>query len=654
MSTSSVYEGTKSIFESDLKVNNIINDAGLSTSKEISSNPLQNDPIKESTLQNYLKPTDYVSDISTSFLYENIIVNLETPQSIIQEELARCDLNRSNHYNIYKAASILEMVEISYNHNYYLKEQMTKEICYLLKVIHKYRRVAGDGNCFYRSAIFGWLEYLIFNQKIEEFKKIIVDLHTKFNPLNEKIKVLKDNIKKVFLNLDVENVIVILEIIISQLNNNANSPTKRIFDAYTTLIKAFNYSKLFDMTMILYLRFILYEYIKDNENKTFSNDFPVLIGNLLPYQFQTEKGEFFFDNYYNNDLLRFYTCAEKLAIYLTPIVLRINLKVFIYDYGKECDIQYKTFSCFNKSIKDTIAVLYRKCHYDICYENSYWKKYENYFQLYKNLNDNNQIVSQKEIDEMDKQIGEMDFMNQTKIYNYKGLPVQNDNNVLIQSQDDTIPVTSNQDNNNKANVDENEEEESAENMLVSERLVMAISKINEIKRCLECNKFLPKLDSEKYKNELPCGCPLAFCSYNCKNNYLSKVKAPLRGDLLDKSNQFICFHCMKSYNRAMYIKLILLFSEYLSEKLLKCEAIKSFLEIFSKNCMNCLKKVENLNNKVLCKNEMIGLLLGQQKFEHYLCNECRNKKVSECNLCECYHFRIAKGLIRSKFIFNAN
>lgn len=42
--------------------------------------------------------------------------------------------------------------------------------------------------------------------------------------------------------------------------------------------------------MVVYLRFKLYEYISDNQDKMFSEDFPVQLGNLLPMQYETEKG----------------------------------------------------------------------------------------------------------------------------------------------------------------------------------------------------------------------------------------------------------------------------------------------------------------------------------------------------------------------------
>jgi hypothetical protein len=42
--------------------------------------------------------------------------------------------------------------------------------------------------------------------------------------------------------------------------------------------------------MVLYLRYKLYEFIHYNRERVFSKDFPVKLGNLLPFQYETEKG----------------------------------------------------------------------------------------------------------------------------------------------------------------------------------------------------------------------------------------------------------------------------------------------------------------------------------------------------------------------------
>ena len=132
--------------------------------------------------------------------------------------------------------------------------------------------------------------------------------------------------------------ITILEIIIKLLNNND------IKEAYITLIKVFNVTRVFDRVMIFYLRFLLYDYISENQNKLFKKDFPVCLGNLLPEEYETPDGKFLYNDYFLKDLLKFYTCAEKLAVFLVPYVLKVNLNIVFYYFGNECDIENKFFS----------------------------------------------------------------------------------------------------------------------------------------------------------------------------------------------------------------------------------------------------------------------------------------------------------------------
>ena len=216
--------------------------------------------------------------------------------------------------NIYEGKTVEAMVEQTYNYDKFLKNQMTEEICYLRRSICCWRRVAGDGNCFYRSAIFAWLEYLIFTKKIHVFDIIIANIYSKFNPSYINTKILNKEIQKQFISQEKDITIAILEIIKRQLTNN------NIKEAYYILLKSFNASRIFDRNMIFYLRYLLYEFILENKNKLFSKDFPVLLGNLLPEEYETNDGQFLFDNYFAKDLLKFYTCAEKLAVYLTPYV----------------------------------------------------------------------------------------------------------------------------------------------------------------------------------------------------------------------------------------------------------------------------------------------------------------------------------------------
>lgn len=51
--------------------------------------------------------------------------------------------------------------------------------------------------------------------------------------------------------------------------------------------------------MVYYFRFILYEYILLNNEKMMHKEFPVCLGNLLPYEYETDDGsKILIFNYY--------------------------------------------------------------------------------------------------------------------------------------------------------------------------------------------------------------------------------------------------------------------------------------------------------------------------------------------------------------------
>lgn len=42
--------------------------------------------------------------------------------------------------------------------------------------------------------------------------------------------------------------------------------------------------------MVLYFRFKIYEFIRSNSNKVYTEHFSVKLGNLLPAEYETESG----------------------------------------------------------------------------------------------------------------------------------------------------------------------------------------------------------------------------------------------------------------------------------------------------------------------------------------------------------------------------
>jgi len=269
------------------------------------------------------------------------------------------------------------------------QNEMNSKYNLLKPYIYNYRTIYGDGNCFYRAIIFRYLEILILSNDIDTLRNLVYDLVTSFKNSEELQK------RKIILNNDVkpELTFKILFLITFLLKKNM------INKAHQILVKCFVTCKKFDYALILYFRYILYDYIKKNENKIYLKSFPIKIGNLLPCQFETDSGEFLFDSFYENYLLKFFTDAEKIVIYLTPFVLGIELDVIVFDAIQE-EILQKFVYEGKSGIKtnDVITLLNSRNHYEIVYTKNDNEKYKNYFQLFENnlkprffeLKDNNE------------------------------------------------------------------------------------------------------------------------------------------------------------------------------------------------------------------------------------------------------------------------
>ena len=69
--------------------------------------------------------------------------------------------------------------------------------------IDKYRKIYGDGNCFYRAVMFRYLEILVLNNKIEILQNFVYDVYNSFNSkeLKSRVKNSKVNTKNTLILL---------------------------------------------------------------------------------------------------------------------------------------------------------------------------------------------------------------------------------------------------------------------------------------------------------------------------------------------------------------------------------------------------------------------------------------------------------------------
>ena len=546
----------------------------------------------------YLKQQDFeINSISDEFYYSEAVGKIEF--LIASYEIGK---------------GVETMVEQTYGYDKYLKEQMTEEICYLKRVMNCWRRVAGDGNCFYRSAIFSWLEYLVFNKKINVLKIIMSHIYIKFDPIYAKTKDLPSDIKRQFITEERFVALTILEIIIRLLKQD------KIEEAYLTLIKAFNVTRVFDRIMIFYLRYSLYEFISDNEDKLFKKDFPVLLGNLLPQEYETPSGKFLYKEYFIKDLLKFYTCAEKLAVYLVPFILKVNLNIVFYYFGNECDIETKFFSCDlpgKDKIKDTINVLFRKAHYDVCYNKEYYNNFQplldKYCKLQSIYGNDYYVVEFDRITQKEK------YLNEINPYNPQESVVFN--KLLYEK-------------NKKNKEKEKEKEKKNSNELCSSEDNIIKNGILEGASSDKC--FICKAKVENIGETLPCGCRIFLCSEICKQKYQNSLS--IFYSKMEFGINLKCGTCGKNVNRSCILQNMNFGNENVKN------ALKNkMLEFYNNFCMNCLKQVNHDSTKskiVKCKCPQLHKLLDTNKFDHRVCKDCYKNYTGNCKICNIYHSRL--------------
>lgn len=232
-------------------------------------------------------------------------------------------------------------------------------------IIHYWRKIKGDGNCFYRAVIFSYIERIILSNNKQLLANLILDLDSCF--LNESI-LSRINIKHNF-TLKHQSVIGFLIIIYQSLI------TCNINEAYDIFVECMLRSEQFDYALILYLRFITYRYIKNNENKLYTKTFAIQIGNLLPSEYEKD-GSFLFDMFYENFLLKMFKDAEKIIIYVLPFVLCTKINIVMLELDND-PIKLFTYYGIIPSKRDefTIDILNHKSHYDLIYTQNFYMQY---------------------------------------------------------------------------------------------------------------------------------------------------------------------------------------------------------------------------------------------------------------------------------------
>ena len=303
--------------------------------------------------------------------------------------------------------------------------------------IFKHRTIYGDGNCFYRSVLFSYLEQLILFKELNTIKNFIFDVkaflsssqvHEIFQKLDEQPK------------LDRTLILRVLVLFYLGVKNN------KIKDTYSLLVKAFNNLTLFDQGLIMYLRFCIFRYILENENKLYSKEFEIKLGNLLPEQFETKSGKFLFNDFYYKFLLKPGKLAEKIIIYITPYVLCTKLEVVMFEMEENWRKSFDFIGEKNTVKNLNTVIIYLPGHYELIYTTEFYQRFYNVFKNYSDFSYVNQVMTEIKEDQrksnqvlldMDPEITNNDFNNQNQ--NYMG----NNNNFINNNNGFNININGN-------------------------------------------------------------------------------------------------------------------------------------------------------------------------------------------------------------------
>lgn len=306
--------------------------------------------------------------------YYYLLKKYEAFFEIFFDDFQKCDFsNQEKQYNKIGPISSLELY-IQFKFGDFLKaNEPILGIELLENQIFRWRNICGDGNCFYRAVMFSYLEnILICKNNVYEFLNFIKEI---FDFLKH------DEIKKIFEKNNIDHDYLIRLLFFILYIKISNKLLNYKYSMYEMLLILINNSRDIDLGLVLYLRIKIFEFLEINKNKIYSQEFNVKMGNLLSEKYQADDDKFLWQLFYEENLLKLYTEAENIIIYVTPFILQINLKIFTYDIGVEQTDKVRLLSC-GLPERHTAFVFYRKIHYDLIYAKEHFEKIQNNFRNY--------------------------------------------------------------------------------------------------------------------------------------------------------------------------------------------------------------------------------------------------------------------------------
>ena len=339
---------------------------------------------------------EYLKSIKWKYLYEEHESNIENKFLEIEKKLQKNTIyilienlkqfnlkkildnydSSNNKYNIGTLNSLEDLIERTYHFAKINKENMNSDKLRLKKIVFKYRKLKKDGNSFYRGVILNFLENVIFSKNILSMKEILILFYEKISEENPKIKE-KNYLINAFKKIQKNYVINILYIIIHHMELFNKDKDKNDLDIkeltpYIILLKAFLFSNEFDEGIIFFTRYLIYEYIKDNENKFINEKNKIKIFDII----NKKNPEEFYQK-----LITLGSEANTDSIYsdVVPFIFNCNLDVLIYRVNNGSSVIEKIEYRKEKVTEFEINLIFREKDYDIFYKDYFYNK--NYTEL---------------------------------------------------------------------------------------------------------------------------------------------------------------------------------------------------------------------------------------------------------------------------------
>lgn len=265
--------------------------------------------------------------------------------------------------------------------------------------INYWKRIKGDGNCYYRAVLINYMELLIVNsyekKNPEIFFSLIKDIiFTEFPKDKERFKKLSMTVFIVMyecltssLNERAEN--------INSLNSENTLKKTKIYECFDILYRAYNKSDIIEKMLILWVRLKLTNFLKKNLDLEFHGLKLVqcIPGFELEDDLSYDKNAVF--KYIDNELSKMNEFVEGYPLYITPLILKVDVNIYFIDerYNPlKIDLKYYgdinqnitpienfLYDLTNPEFENEINVLFQVPHYDTLYKSTFVDKINSFY-----------------------------------------------------------------------------------------------------------------------------------------------------------------------------------------------------------------------------------------------------------------------------------